>query len=149
MNCRQPADLRSGCWNVTANVLLPLVGDLAVRRICIENVYPAVDCGRFAVKRLAAEPVEIWADIFSHGHTVLAAELLWRPEAGNRWFRVPMRLHENDRWTAAFTPKKPGRYLYAIEAWTNEFGTWRRDLIKKRDAGLDISVEVQEGLQLP
>jgi hypothetical protein len=32
-----------------------------------------------------------------------------------------MRLHDNDRWTAIFTPPSPGRYLDAIEAWTDLF----------------------------
>jgi starch synthase (maltosyl-transferring) len=31
------------------------------------------------------EPVDVWADILRDGHAVLAAELLWRPEASHRW----------------------------------------------------------------
>ena len=76
--------------DVTANVSIPSVGDLSGRRIFIEDVYPVVDAGRFPVKRIAGETVEVWADIFRDGHAVLAAELLWRPEAANKWSRVPM-----------------------------------------------------------
>jgi starch synthase (maltosyl-transferring) len=79
---------------------------------------------------------------------VLGAELLWRPAGSGKWSRVPMRLDDNDRWCAAFTPPKPGRYDYAIEAWTDVFATWRRDLLAKRAAGLDVSLETIEGLQL-
>jgi starch synthase (maltosyl-transferring) len=53
--------------------------------------------------------------------------------------------HENDRWTASFTPPRPGRYVYGVEAWTDLFGTWRRDLLAKREAGMDVSLEIEEG----
>jgi starch synthase (maltosyl-transferring) len=131
--------------DVTANVSIPSLGDLSGRRIYIEDIYPVVDAGRFPIKRIACETVEVWADIFRDGHAVLAAELLWRPEAANKWSRVPMLLQQNDRWSASFTPAKPGRYVYAIEAWTDEFATWRRDFIAKREAGMDLTLEIAEG----
>jgi starch synthase (maltosyl-transferring) len=70
---------------------------------------------------------------------------MWRAEGANRWSRSRMRHHQNDRWTGTFTPPKPGRYVYAIEAWTDQFGTWRRDILAKRTAGLDVTLEQQEG----
>jgi starch synthase (maltosyl-transferring) len=133
---------------VTAKVSIPSVGDVLGRRIYIEDVYPLVDAGRFPVKRIIGEPVDVWADILRDGHAVLAAELLWRPETSDRWSRVPMRLHANDRWTASFTPPTPGRYLYAVEAWTDLFGTWRRDFLVKRQAGMDVKLEIEEGRNL-
>jgi starch synthase (maltosyl-transferring) len=131
--------------DVTANVSIPSLGDLSGRRIYIEDIYHAVDAGRFTIKGIAGETVEVWADIFRDGHAVLAAELLWRPEAANKWSRVPMLSRSNDRWSASFTPAKPGRYVYAIEAWTDEFATWRRDFIAKREAGMDVALEIAEG----
>jgi starch synthase (maltosyl-transferring) len=131
-----------------AQVGLPTLAALSSPRLSIENVYPAVDDGRFPVKRIVGEPVEVWADVFRDGHVVLAAELLWRPEASDRWSRVPMRLDGNDRWAAAFTPAAAGRYRYAIEAWTDVFGTWRRDLLAKRQAGADLKPEIAEGRNL-
>ena len=131
-----------------ANVSIPTVGARSERRIYIEDIYPAVDAGRFAVKRIAGEPIEVWADIFRDGHAVLAADLLWRPESGGRWSRIAMRPPDNDRWQASFTPPTPGRYLYAIEAWTDLFATWRRDVLVKRAAGLDVALETREGRDL-
>ena len=127
---------------------MPAVGDLSGRRIYIQDIYPLVDDGRFPVKRTVDEPVEVWVDIFRNGHAVLAADLLWRSETADRWVRVPMQLRDNDRWTAAFTPNRVGRHVYAIEAWTDLFGTWRRDLLAKREAGLDIALELEEGRML-
>ena len=133
---------------VTANASIRSVGDLSRHRIYIEDVYPLVDNGRFPVKRTVGEEVEVWADIFRDGHAVLAAELVWRREGAEKWFRVPMALRDNDRWRANFTPHKPGRYVYAIEAWTDVFATWRRDFLAKRDVGMDVSLELEEGRNL-
>jgi starch synthase (maltosyl-transferring) len=123
----------------------PSLADRWGPRILIEDVYPAVNAGRFAIKRIAGEPVEVWADIFRDGHAVLAADLIWRDQAQREWSRVPMRFDGNDRWTATFSPPQPGRYYYAIEAWTDPFGTWRRDFLAKRDAGQNLSLEIEEG----
>src|SRR6266481_2305930 len=133
---------------VTASASLRSVGDLSKHRIYIEDVYPVVDGGRFPVKRIVGEAVDVWADIFRDGHVVLAAELLWRREASDKWLRVPMVLQDNDRWKASFTTPKPGRYLYAIEAWTDVFASWRRDFLTKRAAGMDVSLEIEEGRKL-
>jgi len=113
-----------------------------------EDVYPSVDAGRFAVKRVVGEPFEVWADIFRGGHDILAAELLWRLERDNNWNRAPMRLHENDRWHGSFVPTDAGRYLYAIEAWTDEFATWQHGFELKQAAGQDVSVDALEGAGL-
>jgi starch synthase (maltosyl-transferring) len=118
---------------------------LAATRIAIEAVSPTVDGGRFAVKRSAGETVQITADIFSDGHEVLAAELLWRAEDEPEWSRAPMTLRVNDIWEGEFPLLRVGRHLFAIEVWWSEFDTFRRDLAKKRDAGLDIALEIREG----
>jgi len=133
---------------VTASASIRSVDDLSKHRIYIEDVYPVVDGGRFPVKRIVGEAVDIWADIFRDGHVVLAAELLWRREGADKWLRVPMVLHDNDRWAASFTPPKAGRYVYAIEAWTDVFASWRRDFLAKRAAGMDVGLEIEEGCNL-
>ena len=130
---------------MTAGVTLSPIGDLAGRRIVIEDVYPAVEAGRFPVKRVAGEPVAVWADVFRDGHAVLAVDLLWRLEDAGRWSHTRMRIEQNDRWTASFVPPKPGRYVFAIEAWTDHFATWRRDFLAKHKAGLDVTLELREG----
>ena len=133
---------------LNVNITILSIDDLAAERIYIEDVYPSVDGGRFAVKRIAGEAVDLWADIFRDGHALLAADLIWKAEGNNLWQHVPMRLDTNDRWTATFVPPRPGRYEYAIEAWTDVFGTWRRDFLAKEKAGRDVSLELEEGRQV-
>jgi starch synthase (maltosyl-transferring) len=114
----------------------------------IEDVYPNVDDGRFPVKRIIGETVEVWADIFRNGHDVTVASLIWKRDGDADWRRVPMRHHGNDRWTACFVPQELGRFHYAIEVWTDEFATWRRDFERKRDAGLDVTLDALEGASM-
>jgi starch synthase (maltosyl-transferring) len=65
----------------------------------------------------------------------LPAALVWRREIDREWRRAPMTLHSNDRWGGSFVPDAPGRYVYAIEAWTDEFATWRHGFELKQKTG--------------
>jgi starch synthase (maltosyl-transferring) len=114
-------------------------------RLAIEAVTPAVDNGRFAVKRTVGDLVAVEADIFSDGHDVLAAELRWRAADESEWSRVPMSFLVNDRWRGEFPLLRTGRHLFAIVAWWSEFGTFRRDLRKKHEADMPIALELREG----
>jgi starch synthase (maltosyl-transferring) len=120
----------------------------AAPRIVIEAVAPAVEHGRFPVKACVGDRITVSADIFADGHEVLSAELRWRPVDSEAWCTAPMREGMNDRWQASFTPIRPGRHVFAIEAWWDHFATFRRDLATKRDAGLDLALEVAEGRTL-
>lgn len=135
-------------WSAV-NRTLSLTEDVAIRGpFHIEDIYPLIDGGRFPVKRIVGEPIDVWADIFRGGHDVTRAELLWRHEGERDWHREPMRHHDNDRWTGTFTPIEIGRHVYAIEAWTDEFASWRHSIELKLKAGQDVSVEALEGAGL-
>src|ERR1700738_3748192 len=114
----------------------------------IEDVYPLIDGGRFAVKRIVGERVEVWADIYRDGHDVAAASLVWRREQDREWRSEPMVDHGNDRWSGWFVPDAPGRYVYAIEAWTDEFATWRHGFELKQKAGFALALDAIEGAGL-
>lgn len=114
----------------------------------IEDVYPLVDGGRFAVKRIAGERVEVWADIYRGGDAVVSAALIWRREQDREWRSEPMIPHGNDRWSGVFTPVEPASYVYAIEAWTDEFATWCHGVARKQRLGADVSLDAVEGAGL-
>ncbi len=111
----------------------------------IEDVYPLVDGGRFPVKRIVGERVEVWADVYRDGHDIIACAVVWRPEQDREWRRAPMVHHSNDRWGGSFVPDQAGRYVYAIEAWTDEFATWRHGFELKQKAGADLTLDAIEG----
>ncbi|MDO9058797.1 MAG: DUF3416 domain-containing protein, partial [Bradyrhizobium sp.] len=114
----------------------------------IEDVFPQIDGGRFPVKRIVGERVEVWSDIYRDGHDVVAAALVWRREQDREWHRAPMTHHSNDRWGGSFVPDAPGRYVYAIETWTDEFATWRHGFELKHKAGADLTLDAIEGAGL-
>jgi starch synthase (maltosyl-transferring) len=129
---------------ITVNITAQTV-ESAAGAFHIEEVYPLIDGGRYPVKRIVGEPLEVWADVYRDGHDVVAAALIWRGEFDREWRREPMTLHSNDRWVGSFVPDAPGRYFYAIEAWTDEFATWRRGFELKQKAGADVTLDAIEG----
>jgi starch synthase (maltosyl-transferring) len=114
----------------------------------IDDIYPLIDSGRFPVKRIAGERVEVWADIYRDGSDVIVCALVWRREQEWEWRRAPMTHHGEDRWVGSFVPDQPGRYVYAIEAWTDPFATWRHGFELKRKAGSDLPLDAIEGAGL-
>jgi starch synthase (maltosyl-transferring) len=120
----------------------------ALSRVAIEAIEPQIDAGRFAIKRILGEKVVVEADIFADGHEVLAAALLYKPSTEQAWQEAPMRFVDNDRWRGEFTVTKLETFLYTIQAWVDAFQTWARDLLKKYDAGQDVSVDLLIGAGL-
>jgi starch synthase (maltosyl-transferring) len=117
-------------------------------RAIVESVRPEVDCGRFAIKRVVGESVEVEADVFADGHDAVVAVLLFRHQDEKQWREVPMEFRHNDHWVASFTCEKLGRYEYTVRGWADPFLTWQRDLKKRRAAGQDLSVDFLIGASL-
>jgi starch synthase (maltosyl-transferring) len=117
-------------------------------RVVIENVQPQVDCGRFPIKRIVGDRVEVTADIFTDGHDLLHAVLRHRPAAQSDWEEVAMEPQTNDVWQGEFSVPTEGRHVYTLQAWTDRFQSWSRDLAKKFEAAQDISVDIVAGIQL-
>ena len=117
-------------------------------RVVIEAVSPEIDCGRAALKRVVGEIVEVSADVFTDGHDVIAAEILYRPGHELRWRRTQMMHRENDRWLGRFTLEQNTRYFFTIEAWRDPYASWRRDIEKKRAAGQSAASEAVDGIRI-
>lgn len=118
------------------------------KAIIIENVYPELDCGGYPVKREVGDVLEVYADIFKEGHDVIAAVLKYREEDAPEWAEVPMTYVDNDRWGGRFLLNKNTRYLYTIEAWMDQYESWRQEVEKKIQAGQDVKLELLEGRAL-
>ena len=122
--------------------------DAPRRTVVIEAVAPAVDCGRYPVKREVGAVLEVSADIFKDGHDVLAAYLRYRRAGERAWRETPMRHVDNDRWAGEFTLEANGRYQFTIEALPDPFRSWLADLEKRRAADQDLTSALREGTQL-
>jgi starch synthase (maltosyl-transferring) len=127
-------------------VSAPAERDGRVRAV-VDAVRPAVDGGRFAVKRVAGEPLEVEAHCFADGHDVLRAMLAWRGEDASEWHEIQMQPLGNDVWRAQFTPAEIGRYRYTVAAWVDRFATWRHDFERREDAD-DVRVAALAGAEV-
>jgi starch synthase (maltosyl-transferring) len=113
-------------------------------RAVIDAVLPAVDGGRFPVKRIAGEAVAVEAHCFTDGHDKLRVVLGWRAVDAGDAYEVDMVPQTNDRWTAEFTAPRAGRYRYKVTAWVDSFESWRREL-ERRDDVADIRIALDVG----
>jgi starch synthase (maltosyl-transferring) len=116
-------------------------------RVIIENVQPQLQGGRYYIKRVAGERIDVSADIFGDGHDAVRAALLYREVDAKKWSEVFMVHEENDVWTGAFTVKKQGLYEYKIEAWIDQLLNWRDGFLKKHLDGQHMGVELLIGAQ--
>ncbi len=115
-------------------------------RAVIDAVLPAVDGGRFPIKRIVGESVEIEARCFTDGHDQLRVVLRWKLGEGDE-YEVDMQPQPNDVWLAEFTPSSAGRYRYTVMAWVDHFESWRRELGRREDRA-DIRAALQTGAAL-
>ena len=64
---------------------------------------PAVDGGRFAVKRIVGDRVEVEADCFTDGHDIARVPCCATgARTTSEWQETPMAALGNDRWRGAF-----------------------------------------------
>jgi starch synthase (maltosyl-transferring) len=121
-------------------------------RIVIQYPAPAVDGGAYPAKRCVGDTIEVSVDVFRDGHELLRAVIRHTaPDGSSR----ETELHRSDahlggvRWAGEFTVDRPGTWRYTVEAWTDQFGTWRDELARKVAAEqVDLSGELSEGIVL-
>jgi starch synthase (maltosyl-transferring) len=116
----------------------------------IQYPAPVVDDGRYPAKRCVGDTVHVEADVFRDGHDLLRATVRFRGPGEPEWRehalkRIDAHL-DGVRWAGEFTVTSTGRWEYAIEAWTDVFGTWRDELARKVAAEQhNLKGELSEG----
>ncbi|MGI3904165.1 MAG: maltotransferase domain-containing protein [Janthinobacterium lividum] len=117
-------------------------------RLVIESVSPAVDGGRYPVKRIVGDVMRIEVDAFGEGHDRIAVALQWRAADEPHWQERRMQALGNDRWTADLPLERMGRYIYRIETWRDDFAMFRHEVEAKHGVGLAVPLELEEGCRL-
>jgi starch synthase (maltosyl-transferring) len=120
----------------------PLAEALKAPRVAIERVTPSID--GFAIKRVIGQTIVVEADVFTDGHDLIAVELLWKAADEKDWTRVSCESLGNDRWKAAFSPKRIGRHLFTIEGWRDDYASLCHEIEVKHRAGVGIALELTE-----
>jgi starch synthase (maltosyl-transferring) len=118
-------------------------------RIQIQAVEPVVDCGRFPLKATVGDRVDVYATVFKDGHDTLAGAVRVRGPGDRRWREEPLLPLGNDRWGGRFSIDRPGRWQFAVAAWSDRIATWQDELRRKSEAGQDdLTGELAEGAAL-
>lgn len=126
-----------------------LMQRLHEERIVFAEVSPRIDGGRYPIKRIVGDTVQVRATLLREGHDLLSGELKFLHESEKDWHRAPLRVEHGHLAWGEFKVDRLGMYQYTLEAWTDAFGTWRQHLRKKHEAGLsDLKSELLEGASL-
>jgi starch synthase (maltosyl-transferring) len=114
----------------------------------VENVTPAVDAGRFPIKRTVGETVSVEADVHADGHDEIVAILCHRAVDAGKWIETRMEPMGNDRYRGTFAIDRLAPHAYTVLAWVDAFRTWRRALARRAEAALVEPVDLHIGAQL-
>ena len=129
-----------------------MAGSNTEYRVIIEAVRPTVECGRFAAKAAAGQPLEVSADIFADGHDKLMAVVRHGPpprgRAAPKRTEVALEPVGNDHWRGLIVPKAVGPWEFEVVGLPDVYGSWARDLRLRIEAGQDVTVELEDGAQI-
>ncbi len=113
----------------------------------ITDVSPVVDCGRRPAKAVQDEMVPVAARVFTDGRKVLRTRVRWRslatPDAP--WQSTPLTPGLEDWWHGHLTIQEIGPAEFVIEGWEDAFQSWRNDLVRRIDAGMDAEPDIDSG----
>ena len=150
-----PGELRSFTAPATAKGRLdaPIDSEAARRfangpRVVIEAPSPCVDDGSLPARRLVGEVVTVEADVICDGHDKLGVVLQWREPGSDAVLEARMVPAGNDRYRADLPLNRIGAYSYTVQAWRDVFATYRDEIAKKSAAGVDVTLELREGMAL-
>ena len=103
------------------------------RRVVIEDVQPEINAGRFPIKHVIGQSVEVEveADAFTDSHDALACVLRYRHASETDWREVAMSPFGNDRWRASFPITEIGYYIYTLTAWIDHFFSWQYKFLRR------------------
>ncbi|WP_328519270.1 alpha-1,4-glucan--maltose-1-phosphate maltosyltransferase [Kribbella sp. NBC_00359] len=115
-------------------------------RIPITEVTPTVDAGAYPAKASVGETFTIAATVFREGHDAVNANVVLTSPSGQtrRMLMTPVG-QGSDRWTVDVTLQEQGAWTFAVEGWSDPYGTWRHNAEIKIPAGIDIDLMFAEG----
>ncbi len=118
-------------------------------RIPITDVTPTVDAGAYPAKSSVGETFTIAATVFREGHDAVNANVVLTSPTGQtrRMLMTPVG-QGSDRWTVDVTLQEQGAWTFAVEGWSDPYGTWRHNAEIKIPAGIDVELMFAEGRRL-
>jgi starch synthase (maltosyl-transferring) len=121
---------------VTQPEYAPLLG-----RIPILGLSPQVDDGQWPATAFSGEVVPFRATAFREGHDLIGVDLLLLDPAGEQTEHRMRAIHPGtDQWEALVQLEAEGLWRYRIQAYADEFATWRHNAEVKVPAGVDVDL---------
>lgn len=122
----------------------PVIG-----RIPIVNVKPRIDGGEWPPVSFVTDVVPFEATVFREGHDLIGVDVLVTDPAGDtRRIRMVKGPTGTDTWLADAQMHTQGVHTFMIEAWGDDYATWRHNADIKVPQGLDVEVMLAEGAEI-
>ncbi|WP_062079220.1 alpha-1,4-glucan--maltose-1-phosphate maltosyltransferase [Demequina globuliformis] len=124
-------------------------GELSVGRIPVVGVGPSLEEGRWAARAVIGEAVPIWATIFREGHDAEGATVVvTRPDGKRDSVPMPLRDFGNSLYQTTYVPHLEGMHTFRVEAWSDPYATWAHAADVKVQAGVDVQLMLDEGVEV-
>jgi starch synthase (maltosyl-transferring) len=118
-------------------------------RIPILDLSPQVDEGHWAASAFSGEVVPFRATAFREGHDRIGVDLLLLDPSGNQ---TEHHMHAiapgTDRWEVEVQLEQEGLWRYRVQAYADEYATWRHNAEVKVPAGIDVDLMLTIGHDL-
>lgn len=116
-------------------------------RVILENLSPELDAGRFYIKRVIGDHLQVEIDLFCDGHDVVNGHLLYKHHKQRKWRSAQLTHLTNDRWQAEFELDNLGLWQYKVAGWIDYALNWQHEIGKKIEGGQQVGVELLDGIQ--
>lgn len=120
-----------------------------IERFTLSDPFPVVQCGSFPASGAVEEVIPFSVTAFREGHDALGVDIEFTTPDGSS--TGPLRMHTNhdpDRYQVLFQPLTQGDWSFTFTAWGDPWGTWVHRATIKIPAGLDVELELSEGVVL-
>jgi starch synthase (maltosyl-transferring) len=119
-------------------------------RTVVCHVSPEIEGGKYPIKRVKDEWVQVEADAFADGHDLVSVRLLFRQEKAKEWNSVAMVAIGNDHWKGAFQCTEEGNWFYTVQAFIDHPQSWLHNFRKRLSENnpQEWKVQLQIGVQL-
>ena len=118
-------------------------------RIAIDDVTPAVSCGKYPSKAVIGEHVPIAATVWREGHDAVAATVVWGGPGDVVGQQIQMRPGQpgTDRFLATVVADRTGCWTFRVDGWADPWSTWRHAIEVKIGAG-QTAPELENDLEV-
>ncbi len=117
-------------------------------RTIITNVKPALEGGKYFIKRVPGEDVNVSADIYCDGDDTIKASVLFKKSDEKKWSEAPLFHTSGESWAGSFTVESEGMYDYKIGAWADHLASWHNNFIRKHSIGQHLATDLLIGVEL-